>query len=282
VTKTSRGSGYRFKYGIAAAGAVGHSLIGKLSRESLGPVCGVSYQVASRIANTLGGGYPVRSAAELNGAPAVLFHSPPDQMEGLLKLLESSPVDWSGKILIFCDSPAGESGAARFHARGASIAAARTFEIPGYLVVEGEPPALIVAHRIAKELGVKPIGIEAGHGNVFDAAVTLGTYALTPLIDTVATFLRNACVRDTDAARLAASLFQETARAYAHSGKQSWGWYAREPKADRIRAQIEAAGPQLGPVFRQLLLYGFELFAKHGSAADALNTKARPEKTGLR
>ncbi len=226
MPKISRESGYRFKYGIAAAGAVGNSLIGQLSREALGPVCGVSYRVASRIANTLGGGYPwVRSAAEMNGAPAVLFHSPPDQIEGLLKLLESAPVDWSGKSLIFTATApdSGEAVIGRFRDRGASVAVARKFEIPGYLAIEGMSLALITAHRIAKELRLKPIVIEAGYADIFDAAVTLGTSALTPLIDAAATFLRQAGVRDTDAPRLAAALFQETARAYAHSGKQSWG-----------------------------------------------------------
>jgi hypothetical protein len=56
----------------------------------------------------------------------------------------------------------------------------------------------------------------------------------------------------------------------------------KEPEADRIEAQIEAAGTHLGPVLRQLLLYGFELFAKHAVAATAINTKARPDKAGLR
>jgi len=274
VPKTSRESGYRFKYGIAAAGAVGNSLIGQLSPETLGPVCGVSYRVASRIANTLRGGYPVRSAAEMNGAPAVLFHSPPDQIESLLKLLESAPVNWAGKSLIFCDCAVGEAVIGRFRDRGASIAVARKFEIPGYLAIEGMPLALIAAHRIAKELRLKPIGIEAGCANIFDAAVTLGTSALTPLIDAAAAFLRQAGVRDTDAPRLAAALFQETARAYAHSGKQSWAWYVKEPEAERIEAQIKGAGPQLGPVLRLLLLYGFELFDKHPAIAEAIKHKS--------
>jgi len=282
VQKTSRASGYRFKYGVAAAGAVGSSLIGQLSRETLGPVCGVSYRVASRIANTLHGGYAVRSAMELNSAPAILFHAPPDQVDGLLELLELAPVEWNGKPLIFCDCIADKTSVERFNALGASVAMVRKFEIPGYLILEGTPPGLITGHRIAKELRMKPIEISAGCANVFDAALTLGTCALTPLIDTAAAFLRQAGVRDTDAPRLAAALFQETARSYAHSGKQSWGWYMKEPEANRIETQIEAAGPQMGHVLRQLLLYGFGLFGKHAATAGILKTKARPDEAGLR
>jgi len=192
VQKTSRASGYRFKYGVAAAGAVGSSLIGQLSRETLGPVCGVSYRVASRIANTLHGGYAVRSAMELNSAPAILFHAPPDQVDGLLELLELAPVEWNGKPLIFCDCIADKTSVERFNALGASVAMVRKFEIPGYLILEGTPPGLITGHRIAKELRMKPIEISAGCANVFDAALTLGTCALTPLIDTAAAFLRQA------------------------------------------------------------------------------------------
>ncbi|HWE49986.1 MAG TPA: DUF2520 domain-containing protein [Bryobacteraceae bacterium] len=294
MPKTSRGSEFRFKYGVAAAGAVSQSLIGQLPPRSLGPVCAVSYRVASRIANTLGGtspesgAYPVRSAAELNGAPAILFHAPPDQITGVLDWLESAAVEWTDKPVIFCDCVPGESVIARFHARGASVAMASRFEVPGYLLVEGSPLAVTAGHRIARELRMKAIEIAPGCRNIFDAAITLSTGALTPLIDTAADFLRDAGVRDADAPRLAASLFQETALSYAHSGKQSWRWYVKEPEKERIEAQIEGAGPEAGPVLRRILLYGFDLFDKHAAIAGGLrqdapkNTKARPDKAGLR
>lgn len=271
-----------YKYGVLGAGAVGASLIGRLPSKTreLGPVSAVSYRVASRIANTLRAGYPVRTAEELNDAPCVLFHSPPEHVESLSLLLEAAAIDWAGKALIFCDCIAGEALRQRFQRRGASTAMVREAGIPGRIVVEGNAvegnaeggggAALQTVHRIARELGMKAVEISPGSADRFDAAVTLGSAAITPLIDFAATLLREAGVRDIEAARMASSLFEQTARDYAHSGKQSWAWYVRRPEVARLEARIAAAGAQLEPVLRQLLLFGFDTFRKHRDAGGEL------------
>ena len=70
----------RYKYAVFAAGAVAKCLIGKLPSKTgeVGPVAAVSYRVASRIANTLRAGYPVRAPDELDAAAVILFHAPPN------------------------------------------------------------------------------------------------------------------------------------------------------------------------------------------------------------
>ena len=57
---------------------------------------------------------------------------------------------------------------------------------------------------------------------------------------------------------MAASLFEQTARDYAHSGRQSWAWYMRGPDAGQLETQ---AAREL--VLRDLVLYGLERFGKH-------------------
>jgi hypothetical protein len=262
------------------AGAVSASLIGRLPSRTrdVGPVSAVSYRVASRIANTLRAGYPVRSADELGEAPGVLFHAPPEHLETLLGLLERAEIDWTGKALVFCDCFALEAVRQRFEAKGASTAVARQFGIPERIIVEGnDGPALHAVHRMAGELRMKAVEISPGSAVLFDAAVTLGSAAITPLIDRAAALLRDAGIRDIEAARIASSLFEQTARDYAHSGKQSWAWYVRKPAVAPLEAQIAAAGPHLGPVLRQLLLFGFETFGKHGETGTEI-TQGRGEK----
>jgi hypothetical protein len=256
----------RYKYGVLGAGAVSGSLIGQLPSKArvLGPVSAVSYRVASRIANTLRAGYPVRTADELGTVPGVLFHAPADQVETLLRLLDRAQIDWKGKALVFCDCLASRPVRQRFHAKGASTAVARQFGIPGRMVVEGDEGAgLHAARRIARELRMKAVEISPDAADLFDAAVTLGSAAITPLIDRAADLLRQAGIGDPEAARIASSLFEQTARDYAHSGKQSWAWYVRKPP-ERLEARIAAAGPRLAGVLRELLLFGFETFGKHG------------------
>lgn len=255
---------FRYKYGVLGAGAVSRSLIGRIpfAARDFGPVSAVSYRVASRIANTLRAGHPVRTAEEFNNAAVVLFHAPPEQAENLLQFLEKSPIRWAGKALVFCDCEDRRDFRDRLEARGASTALARDFGIPGLLLVSGTGPALAAAHRIARGLKLKPVEILPCAMDVFDAAVTLGTAAITPLIDCGASLLRQAGVRDTDAARIAAALFIETARNYAHSGKQSWAWYIRSPNVARILRQLAAVDSRSVEVSHRLLLFGLELFGK--------------------
>jgi Domain of unknown function (DUF2520) len=265
------------------AGAVGASLIGLLPSKTrdVGPVSAVSYRVASRTANTLRAGYPVRTADDLNSVPSVLFYSPPEHVEILLGLLEEAEIDWTGKALVFCDCMVSRPIRQRFQAKGASTAVARQFGIPGRIIVEGfEGPALQAVHRIARELRIKAVEILPGSADLFDAAVTLAGAAITPLIDQAAALLRDAGIKDIEAARIASSLFEQTARDYAHSGKQSWAWYIRKPPVEGLRAQLAATGPHLEPVLRQLLLFSFETFHKHKEVgAELPPRRAEPEQT---
>ena len=266
---------FRHKYGVMGAGMVGRSLIGRLSANGikLGPVAAVSYRVASRIANSLKGGFAAREPAELDDVGAVLFHAPPDQLAALLEALEASKISWPGRSLIVCDCDVTPAVTHRFRQEGASIAVARQFGVAGRVVLEGSGRALILAHRLARETHLKAVEIRPGSADLFDAAITLSTCAITPLIDQTAALLRDAGVRELDAPRLASALFEQAAAGYAHSGKQSWGWYIRGPEVQRILAQTDAAqinAAETGEMFRMLLLFGLGMFGKHPDLANML------------
>lgn len=275
----SRASESRPRYGVLCAGAVSKSIIGRLPAKAreIGPVAGASYRVASRVANTLRAGYPVRSANALNVVPVVLFHSPPDQAGLLLSLLDAAAIDWARKSLIVCDCRVDRSFTARFCAKGASVAIACEFGIPGLIVIEGTARAFAAARKIARDLRLRVIEINKSAADTFDASVTLATAAFTPLLDSAAALLRDSGVRDVEAPRLAAALFEQTSRAYAHSGKQSWEWYIKKPAIERIEAQLAGCGPETGPLLRELLLYGLDVFGKHPEIAAALRKKATSE-----
>jgi hypothetical protein len=267
----------RKKFGVIGAGAVSKSLIGCLQEmpHELGPVAAVSYRVASRIANTLRAGYPVRNAVELAAAACVLFHAPPEQMEGVLTVLEAADIQWMGRALVFCDCDVPQQARNRLQARGASTATVRKFGIPGLLAVDGSGLALRSVQRIARLSKMKALQLAQESRNAFDAAITLANAAITPLIDGAAGLLRKAGVRDVEAAQVAAALFEQTARDYAHSGKQSWIWYMRKPGVLRIEAQIAAAGTQMEPMLRGLLLFGLDSFEKHEDLAAVLREGMR-------
>jgi predicted short-subunit dehydrogenase-like oxidoreductase (DUF2520 family) len=260
------------EYGIVGAGSVNASLLGRLPRNAvaLGAVGGVSYRVASRIANTLKAGWPVRSLDDLDGSRQIFFHSPPEHFAVLCDALESARIQWGGKSLIFCDCEAGGSARARFRALGASVASMRGCGLPGRLVVQGSAPALTLANRLARELRLKALVIEEGSEALFDAAVTLGSAAFTPLIEGAVQILRQCGLRDTESVQLAASLFSATVNDYAHSGRQSWRWHIEEPLIDSILAQIAAVEEPLRALLATLLQAGFKTFDRHGAVARAV------------
>ena len=200
----------------------------------------------------------------------ILFHAPPDQADTLLEFLQEAPIHWTGKSVIFCDCEVSPYAMSVLRSLGASVAALGASAIPGRLLLYGAGPALLTARGMARELAVKYIEIADGSSDSFGAAVTLGSGALTPLIDRVAGLLRSCGVRDSEAPTLAAALFQRTAGEYAHSGRQSWEWYMREPRASDLEAQIDAAGRCFGPVMRELILLGLDTFEKYRDLAASL------------
>ena len=254
------------------------SLIGRLPRKArqIGPVAGVSFRVASRMANSLRAGYPVRSADELDSASAILFHAPADRVRAMAELLESARIDWTDKPLIVCDCEAPAGMLNRLRAKGASTAVAREFGIAGAIMVEGSAPALARAHRMASELRLSAIEIAPGCGDVFAAALTMGTAALTPLVNRAAGLLCAAGLRKQDAVRIAAALFEQTVQEYGRSGKQSWAWHIHAPDAEQIAAEIAAViaavDDPFGELFRRLIVSGFEDFEKHAELARVLRS----------
>jgi hypothetical protein len=265
------------EYGIVGAGAVSASLVGQLPRNAiaLGAVGGVSYRVASRIANTLKAGWPIRSLDELDSLPLILLHSPTEHFAVLCDALASARIQWAGKSLVFCDCETGGSAPARFRALGASVARMRGCGLPGRLLVQGNAPALTLANRLVRELRLKPVLIAEGSEALFDAAVTLGSAAFTPLIDAVVHTLRRCGLRDTESVQLAASLFSTTVNDYAHSGRQSWRWHIEEPPTDSVLAQIAAVEEPLRALLVTLLQAGFRTFDRHGAVAEALTEAVR-------
>jgi hypothetical protein len=252
-----------------AAGSVGQTLIGRLPGKSLqiGPIAGISYRVASRIANSLPTGRAVRRIADLASHAVILFHAPPDQICSLLDLCLHSAAEWRDKTIVFCDCEPPNGVALQFHVAGAATAVARTFGVPGFAMVRGCAPALPCARRIVRAAGLKPLEIHPEGACLFAAAITLGTAAITPIIDRVAYLLRSAGLRDADSIKVAESLFQQTTRGYAHSGRQSWVWHMSRPCGQDLLRQIDALDGDLKSMMRQLLLLGFDTFGRHAETA---------------
>jgi hypothetical protein len=269
------------EYGLVAAGAVNSSFIGRLpgKARALGPVVGVSYRVASRIANSLRAGKAARSVDELNDFRLILFHSYPSQHDTLIAMLKEAEIQWQGKSLLFCDSDA--AGAEHFRKAGASVSKLRTCGIPGRMILQGSNPSLAAGHRLVRELKMKAIEVDAGSAAALDAAITLATGALTPLIEHTAGLLRRCGLRDGESLRVAAELFEKTTKEYAHSGRQSWAWFSQEPDAGSLLDQLNAVGSDLRPLLGELILSGLRELNRHPEVERRVRAALLSNKSGL-
>jgi hypothetical protein len=275
----SRESEFRHKYGVFGAGPVSRTLVGSLAAQAgqIGPISAASYRVASRLANTLKSGFAVRDAGQLRSSPVILFYAPEDQVVAQLAVLHAAALDWTGRSLILCNCRANPEILAPFGTKGAAVATIREFGVAGFVAIHGAEPARAAGMRITRLLHLRAIEIATAADPQFDAAVTLSTAIITPLIFCAATLLQGAGAREADASRLASALVEQTARGYSLSGRQSWEWYIHTPDARSLQEQIAGSGEIMQTLFRELLLLGFDCFGKHPEVARIIAEAAKAE-----
>ena len=275
------------QYGLLGAGAVNLSFIARLPRkaEELGPVCALSYRVASRIANSLRAGTASKDVSDLNRVHVILLCSNPLSLQRLLLLLAAAKIDWMGKRILLCDTACealfqtgiGKPAFPEFRERGASLASICQMELPGRYLLQGDADATKHARAMVRELEGRAIQLPPNRAALFQAGMTIGTALLTPLLDRVAECFRSAGLRDKQALELASILFERTARKFGHSGRQSWEWHIRSPDLGELEAEIAALEQftEFGPDFVRDLLSGLQRMGRHREIAKQLKKMPR-------
>src|SRR5580658_3743582 len=118
--------------------------------ERLGPVKSASYRVASRIANMLQAGRPVKDYAEFETCDLILVCVPEETVSQVVFEMVSSGISWEGKAVVLCSTWLDSGELRELSARGASVGSISP--IPGFedqrYLVEGDPLAI----RLAKSL----------------------------------------------------------------------------------------------------------------------------------
>jgi len=190
----------------------------------LGPVKAPSFRLASRIANTLRAGHPVKDYGEFDACRLILICVPDDSIPGTVAELASAEVCWSDKSAVLYSASRGSSELSVLAARGASIASLTT--IPGFhdsrYLVEGDKPAihetnLLVANRerhcIAIERDLKPLYL---------TALTCTSSLLFPLMMTAFESLRTAGLTPTASMAILEKQLSKGLRAYARGGRRAY------------------------------------------------------------
>ena len=245
------------KFAVAGGGRVSASFVARLPRlaAELGPVAAQSYRLASRIANTLGAGRPVRRYGDLSEAPLILICAPAAGVPRIAAAL-AEELDCRRKIVLLCESGAGSSKLEGLKARGAAVGSIEA--IPGVenrFVAEGDAAAVRQARLLAEQIGGRVEEIHAAGTELYAAGISFGSSLFTPLMEAAAQCFMDAGMTKASAMRVVAGLFQTTLRGYAYAGKRSWSGALAEGKLDTVRREIEALdarNPALARYYREI------------------------------
>ncbi len=275
------------KWGLACAGTVGRTRLSALPLLSaeLGPVASTSFRLATRIANSLKAGFPVRSLGELDQSATILVCALGVTKQRLEAELSRAALDWKGKILLAFDSGSYSCDFLEFRRQGASVASLNAVDgYQGRYVVEGDRDALRVAKVLARALRGKIIEVNSEGVRLYDAGRTLAGSLFTPLIESCVECLRQAGIPGPVATATAEALLQRSLRSFMHAGRKSWGGpvaQADRETLDREYQAVTQANPLMGAYFRhstEFALAFYRTFPELTRYNPARWRKAEPER----
>jgi hypothetical protein len=231
---------------LAAGGNFSSSLLAGFWSlpEMLGPVKASSFRLASRIANSLRAGHPVKVYSEFDACKLILISVPDRALGGVISELCSSKISWKEKSVVLCSGWRGSGDLRDFLARGASVASIAA--IPGsphldYLI-EGDRRAVQEAKRLVENRERRSLTIQRGLKPLYLAALTCTSSLLFPLVMAASESMRRAGVPPPHALGILEKQLTRCLRSYARAGRRAYA-----PPIDletQLRA-LYAADPRL-------------------------------------
>ena len=267
------------RFALVGGGRISDALIARIPtlKRDLGPIASSRYRLASRIANTLKAGYAVRTYSELNEENLILLCVPRQQVGSTVEALARA-MEWRGRSILLL----GEGGSVRLaplRADGASTASIHELKglSPRRFIGEGDSKAFRQARRLVGGMGARLERIDKGKLDLYRAAQSFGTSLVAPLIDAAAGCLREAGMGKAAARKVAAGIFEQSVRAYAHSGRRSWnGALARgdEGEVARELRRLEELKPLLAAHYRDASAFALDWFGRHPELRQKLTSRA--------
>src|SRR5258706_565119 len=150
---------------LIGAGKLSTSPVSEFWRLSdrLGPVKAPSFRLASRIANRLRAGHPVRDYAEFDSCRLILVSVPDAMLPAVVGEISSANISWRNKSIVLCSALLDSGELSDLASRGASIGSISVipgFEAPHYLV-EGDPLAILESKRLVRD-AASPANLSVG------------------------------------------------------------------------------------------------------------------------
>jgi predicted short-subunit dehydrogenase-like oxidoreductase (DUF2520 family) len=162
--------------------------------ERLGPVKSASYRVASRIANMLQAGHPVKDYAEFESCDLILVCVPEETVPEVVSEMASAGISWRGKAVVLCSTWLDSGELHQLSALGASVGSISPisgFDDERYLV-EGDPLAIRQSKSLVEYRDRRAIAIERPLKPFYLAALTCTGTLLFALLNVASESLRRA------------------------------------------------------------------------------------------
>jgi predicted short-subunit dehydrogenase-like oxidoreductase (DUF2520 family) len=191
--------------------------------DRLGPVKSSSFRLASRIANQLRAGHPVKDFEEFHSSELILVCVPEPALHEVLGELAAAPIDFNGKAVVLISSWLDSSELRELSARGATVASICL--IPGFddlrYLVEGEPVAVLRSRRLVEHLDRRVVTIERDCKPFYLAALTWTGSVFFSVLLAAAESLRLAGVTPAVSSNILDKQVTRTLRAFLRAGRNA-------------------------------------------------------------
>jgi predicted short-subunit dehydrogenase-like oxidoreductase (DUF2520 family) len=217
--------------------------------ERLGPVKSASYRVASRIANMLQAGHPVKDYAEFECCDLILLCVPEETVPQVVSEMLSAGISWRGKAVVLSSAWLDSSDLRELSAQGASVGSISP--IPGFPIqgssderylVEGDPLAIRQAKNLVEYREQRAVAIERSLKPFYLATLTCTSTLLFALLRAAFESLQLATVPPGLSATLLDRQINRTLRSFIMGGRRAYPTPRELPR--QLRA-LRAANPEL-------------------------------------
>jgi predicted short-subunit dehydrogenase-like oxidoreductase (DUF2520 family) len=218
--------------------------------ERLGPVKSASYRVASRIANMLQAGHPVKDYAEFESCVLILVCVREASVSQIVSEMLSAEISWPGKAVVLCSTWLDSSELRELSARGASVGSISP--IPGFederYLVEGDPLAIRQSKRLVEYRDRRAVAIERPLKPFYLAALTCTGTLLFALLHVALESLHHARIPPGLSATLLERQITRTLRTFLKGGRRAFPPPRELPR--QLRA-LSGANPELAHYLEQ-------------------------------
>src|ERR1035438_7428445 len=207
--------------------------------DRLGPVKSSSFRLASRIANQLRAGHPVKDFEEFHSVELILVCVPEPMLAEVLDELVAAPIDFNGKAVVLSSVWLDSSELRDLSARGAAVGSICL--IPGFddlrYLVEGDRPAVLRSRRLVEHRDRRAITIERSFKPFYLAALTCTGSVLFSVLLAAGETLRLAGIPPADSSSILEKQVIRTLRASVRSGRNAL------PASHELSRQVRALAP---------------------------------------